>query len=382
MKPFALFLIALVIHPVFLSAQAPSFIRLQEMEGRTWLVDSSGRPFFAHGVTHVAYGHNNEDITTIGRLCKELGFNAYGYGCPEQFKSDLPYVDDINGIVKMAIYQGTAFSYIDIFDPAEQERIENLVRWVCLKNKDNPNLIGYFWTDMPAWSLNNRSGTNWVEFIRSLPDGSSGKQEYDEFLKTWKGTDTTKRDLAFLKIIAREYFRVCGEANRKYDPHHLIFGDRFDLSGNIVPEVLEEATAWVDAIAVQPPFAPGFPKKDYEQVHRLTGKPIIISDFAIPFKEEGKKVLGWKVVESPKIAGERYTAYMKEALSTSYIIGSFWCNPVTQLKPRFYPPGFVKQGLYREGLKPRPELHRAIRELNDYLKQKTPKGALRRANEE
>ena len=36
--------------------------------------------------------------------------------------------------------------------------------------------------------------------------------------------------LAFLRLIAREYFRVVGGAQRKHAPGRLIFGERFGLA--------------------------------------------------------------------------------------------------------------------------------------------------------
>ena len=47
--------------------------------------------------------------------------------------------------------------------------------------KDNPNLIGYYWTDTPMWDLeksSRRFGINWVDFIKNLPDQSPGKIKY------------------------------------------------------------------------------------------------------------------------------------------------------------------------------------------------------------
>lgn len=53
------------------------------------------------------------------------------------------------------------------------------------------------------------------------------------------------------------------------------------------------------------------------------------------------------------------------------LIGSFWCNPIDS-KPGFKQSG-IKQGIFDHGLKPRPELNQALRELNQFLDQKTPK---------
>lgn len=352
------------------AADGQSTIRLREIDGRTWLIGPDDCPFFAHGVTHLKSQHG-EDVMAVGQACKELGFNAYGYGCPNELKTNLPYLEG-RQFVPMSLYQTTdgSFGYVDIFDPKMQAKLEQDIRNVCLANRGNPNLIGYCWTDLGAWPLQNSTDTNWVAFIRKLPADSPGHKTYREFLKTWNGEDRGARDLAFLRLIAREYFRVLGETNRKYDPHHLIFGDRFTFQ-TAIPVVIEEMLPYVDAIAIQPRFSPGFPRKDFDRVYQLTDKPIIICDFAIRFMDGEKKVRGWQPELSPKIAGERYSEYVRDAMATRYIIGAFWCNPIDS-RPGFKKTG-IKQGLFDRGLTPRPELNRAIRELNQFLIDKTPK---------
>ncbi|MEM6689176.1 MAG: sulfatase-like hydrolase/transferase [Planctomycetota bacterium] len=352
-------------------ATEQSFIKLSEIDGRVWLLDSSGQPFFAHGVTHVGYGHNGEDVHEIANALKELGFNSYGYGCPTFLQNDMPYVQDNNRIAEIATYRGKGAKFFDIFDPREKTRMEQEIERVCLANRNNPNLIGYYWTDLAAWPLKNQTETNWVEFIRGLPKSTPGQEKYQEFLATWNGNDDSQRDLGFLRLIAREYFRICGEANRKFDPDHLIFGDRYMFS-TLVPEVIQESLPYIDAVAIQPFFNPGFPRKQFDRVHKLTGKPIILCDFNVTFKEEGKNVFGWKPVENADVAGPMYRDYIKEAFKTPYIIGSFWCNPVTQVKPSFYPPGYVKVGIFGEGIKTRPGLSNAIVEANQFIAANTP----------
>lgn len=351
--------------------QDQSFIRLQEIDGRTWLIDPSGQPFFAHGVTHMD-GHAGEDVTAMGEACKNLGFNAYGYGCAHELKSDMPYLEGRN-LLPISTYRvnNGSFTYIDIFDPSEQAGLEAQVRRMCMSNRDNPNLIGYCWTDLGAWPLENVSGTNWVEFTRNLPVEAPGHQAYLAFLETWEGGDDAEaRDLAFLRLIAREYFRVVGEANRRYDPNHLIFGDRFVFQ-TYVPEVVEEMLPYVDAIAIQPNFNPGFPKENFDRIHKQTGKPILICDFAIRFQDGDKNIRGWRPEASAKIAGERYAEYIRAAVDTPYIIGAFWCNPIDSV-PNFGTSG-IKQGIFDKGLTPRPELNEQFRELNEYLVEITPK---------
>ena len=213
-------------------------------------------------------------MALVAKACKELGFNAYGYGCPPELTKDMPYVVGRN-YISTSTYMRGKVRFVDIFDPRVQKKLSGQVKQRCLENRDNPNLIGYYWTDLSAWPLKNSTGKNWVDFIRDLPADAPGQKVYAEFLKTWKGDgsrdDAKTRDLAFLRIIAREYFRVMGEANRKHDSEHLIFGDRFAFN-TIVPEVLEEMLPWVDAIAIQPPFNPGFPEAKYKADSRTNQK--------------------------------------------------------------------------------------------------------------
>ena len=335
-------LVPLMAHPAVgtRGAQPAASIRLQSIDGRTWLVDPSGKPFFAHGVTHLNARHG-EDVRAIAKACRELGFNAYGYGCPEPLKSDLPYLEG-RQFVPMSTYSvsGGRFGYVDIFDPAVQAALRDGVKRMCFMNRKNPNLIGYCWTDLGAWPLTNTTRRNWVGFIRSLPADTPGRKAWEAFLKDWQGDDIKKRDLAFLTRIAREYFRVLGEANRRFDPDHLVFGDRFAFN-TVVPEVLKEMLPWVDAIAIQPPYNPGFPKAKFDEIHQLTGKPILLCDFAIRFKDGDKDIRGWKPQETPGLAGRRYAEYVRAAAATPYILGSFWCNPIDSA------PGFNKTGSSR-----------------------------------
>ena len=351
--------------------EVPENIALAEIEGRHWLLDQSGKPFFAHGITHLNTNRANIDFEEIAEACKELGFNSWGYGCPDALRSKMPYIESWNHLVPISTYRGkNGVKFVDVFDPKEQEKLDAGVQANCRRSRANRNVIGYCWTDLGAWPLENPSGRNWVDFIRSLPGDAPGQMAYRTFIESWKGNDEKERDLAFLKLIAREYFRVVGGAQRKYDPEHLVFGDRFAFN-TLVPEVLEEMLPWVDAIAIQPPFWAPFPKARLDEIHELTGKPIILCDFAIRFKEDGVDIRSWKAEENSVVAGKTYSEYVRAALDTEYVIGVFWCNPVDT--PRGFGNPGVKQGFFGENLSERPGLHEAVRELNAHIDEITPK---------
>lgn len=355
----------------------PRNIALTKIEGRHWLVGPDGKPFFAHGITHVSNNRAKFDFGEISVACKKLGFNAYGYGCPSQLRSDMPYVESWNHLVPISTYRGkTGIKFVDIFDPQQQKKLDAGVRANCFRHRGNPhNVIGYCWTDLAAWPLRNSTGRNWVDFIRGLPEDAHGQKAYRKFLETWEGDDDKARDQAFLRLIAREYFRVVGSAQRKYAPDHLVFGDRFAFN-TFDNDVVSEMLPWVDGIAIQPPFWGPFPKQKLDEIYKLTGKPILLCDFAIRFKDGDKDVRMWKLADDSIAAGKAYTDYVKAAIDTDYIVGIFWCNPVDTPKG-FGKPG-VKQGFFGDGLTERPGLHQAVKELNAYREEVTPAGNSKR----
>jgi hypothetical protein len=346
------------------------FITIKKIEGRSWLIKPDGQPFFAHGITHARNLRTNADLDKFSKACKEIGFNAYGYGCPTPLRSHMPFVESWNHLVPISYYRGkNSVRFIDIFDPKEQSKLESGVKFICQRSRNNPNTIGYCWTDLGSWPLENPAGKNWVDYIRNLPEGTPGQTAYQQFLLTWGGEKGKARDRSFLRLIAREYFRIVGTAQRKFAPNHLVFGERFSFN-TFVPEVFEEMQPYVDAIAIQPPFQSNFPKEKLDEIHKLSGKPILLCDFAVRFLDGDKEINGWKPEENSIAGGKAYARYIEQAFNTGYIIGSFWCNPEDSAR------GFgnegVKQGFFNEGILPRPGLYQSVQGVNKMIKKKTP----------
>ena len=78
--------------------------------------------------------------------------------------------------------------------------------------------MGYYWTDTPMWDLEKsrkRFGTNWVDFIKNLPEESYGKKRYNQFKRDCLLNQYPAKDEDFLGIIAEEYYGLIGPATRK-----------------------------------------------------------------------------------------------------------------------------------------------------------------------
>ncbi len=128
---------------------------------------------------------------------------------------------------------------------------------------------------------------------------------------------------------------------------------------------------YVDGIAIQPPFRGPFPKGKLDEIHKLIGKPILLCDFAIRFRDGDKDIRSWKPEIDSVAAGKAYAKYVRAALDTDYVIGVFWCNPVDT--PRGFDKPGVKQGFFGEDLTERPGLHKAVKEVNQYRDERVPK---------
>ena len=158
-------------------------------------------------------------------------------------------------------------------------------------------------------------------------------------------------DIAFLEIIARQFYSVVGSAQRQHDPRHLVFGDRY-LLGDHPTEVLRAAAKWIDAIAVQPGdlYAPLYPPStrfamdEFRQLHEVTGKPVLICDHAIsyPTHEEPRTIFEQAPNEAEAaLAIERF---LKAAFAEPYLLGYLKCQYIDR------PSGFgrgLRQGLLK-----------------------------------
>jgi len=250
-----------------------------------------------------------------------------------------------------------ASRFEDVFDPAFKVRLRKQVATLCAKTRDNPNCIGYWWSDIPPWPLEGakkKYGKHWVDVIRDLPDTAPGKKRYAEFMSAPGPHD----DRAFLRLIARELYSESAAAFKEHDPKRLIFGERYN-GFNTPTEVLEEAARYVDVVSVQP-YEGTFGAEKFDALHKLTGKPILISDWNVSFKTEAHPVTMWPQFPTQAAAAEAYEKYLRDAFAKPYILGYFKCQYVDQVLPT----GMLKQGLHQADGKTYEEFARRVAEIH------------------
>ncbi len=404
-----------------LRARATGHFRLEETAGRWWLVTPEGHGMVALGVNHLSEMKNpavhaptvsarqfGEDwsrvFAEVGRQCRAWGFNAAGFQTPKEMRATMPYV--ISTSFMSASFWQEPLAYVDVFTPAFAAKAEAGAVAAAAEMKAQPMAMAWTWTDSTSWDIKftrQSRGTDYVSYMRELPAGSPGRERYTAFLRERHGGDLARlnaaygtvfasfaavggagldRDRAavfaddreFLRLIARHYYQTISAAFRREHPTGLLMGDRFHLRDH-PDEVLEEAAKFIDVLGIQPgdhfypsldpltrPDETWFDAAEFDRLHRLTGKPIIIADHQCGFFDQHTpKTGGWFQYATAGEAAASYDRFVRQAFARPYLIGYFRCQYLTVYKDHIKR---YKQGLLRPDGRPFEEYVRSIATTN------------------
>ncbi|MEM9585929.1 MAG: agarase [Planctomycetota bacterium] len=146
----------------------------------------------------------------------------------------------------------------DFFSPGFADWCDHVAREHCAVFADDPKLIGYFYIDCPTWLHVRRDNE-------------------------WKGPLFDERRLASvdgraeLRAMAKQYYKVTHDAIRRYDPNHLILGDRYEANAPLVMDIIEGARGHVDVLSFQDFRSP---IDHLDQWHQQSGMPVLWADGA------------------------------------------------------------------------------------------------------
>lgn len=280
---------------------------MQRRGARWWLIAPDGRPFWSIGLNHVdsatlryaesgdvwrrAYG-NSMEAWLSERVRADLldwGFNTVGWVQDG--------VTGVDGIIRhsrnfaLEEYRWLGLPYCHLLPIAEthwwecetrnpdltgawfEEWCDYVARDQCARFADDPNCVGYFYVDCPTW-VHTVEANRW-----------KGPLFDPKRLETPEG----RRELHDL---ADRYYRVVHEAIRRYDPNHLIFGDRYEARAALPEEVLQAAAPYVDVLSFQH-FGPAEQiAADLRRFAEGTGKPVLLADSAQLVRAEPHRS-GW-----------------------------------------------------------------------------------------
>jgi len=376
---------------LFTGSEKTGQFRVERINGRHILITPEGHGFLCLGINHAntlaldgtlfqqVYGGSWDRARDgILRQMRAWGFNTLGYGAPAELYHDVPHF--VGGFLaplqRTGHYlsspvrgKGNWFKFPDVFDAAWQQQAAAAIRAHCEQFRDDPFLIGFRLHDAPTWDVfKTRAlrGTEWVSEIRRLDPDHAGKQQYVRFLQSRYQNDIHRcatlydadaasfddllrwdfrriplgrppviaDDRAFLGVIAQQYYSVVGRAFRAHAPQRLFFGEMF-LCGDMPDEVLRAARDYIDAVMIQqgdellPLYTPShvFPEEDFERIHRITGKPILIGDHQIGFVDDQHPDIVWGPPGTSEQEAARLTEdYLARLFAKPYVLGYMRCT--------------------------------------------------------
>lgn len=247
------------------STNSGGFFHLEKRGGRWWFITPAGEPFWSVGLNHVdsstlryvenveiwhqKYGNDMEQwLQRVGTDMTDWGFNTLGWN--QEVVVHNEYNNNHSRSFTFEEYQWLGLPYCHMLPFIESHQWETATRlpdvrsksfadWCdyvardqCARMRDDPNLIGYWYTDCPTW-VHHRERAAWKGALFDADD-----------LKT----PTGRRELFDL---VTAYNRVTSEAIRRYDPNHLIFGDRYEANAPLPDEVIQAAAPFVDVLGFQ-----------------------------------------------------------------------------------------------------------------------------------
>lgn len=395
--------------------RATGYVHVERIDGVWWFINADGEKFVSIGVNHIEPhlwlapynkaatlkkygsdmvgpgGHFNTNgdaakkwIDAQVNTTRELGFNTFGKHThpaidPELYQEQIYYIASLD-TAPLAGWQERhgRGPRPDVFSVDFENHVAARVRQVTDLHKDQRNLIGYLYTDVPSWVMGRadqmqRNDTTmiypWINAILPMGESSPGKLRWLEHLKqrypsaeaaarvwgmpvsptygiSWKEmarqmdwsnvTDvaSAKKDmLAFMPIIAEQWYGLHERLIRNHDRNHLILGDKnmvmwyYDF---ILPSVKKH----VDVVCVQAYGPWEKDRKLCDMIHEATGKPIFNGDgcfgLAGPNQQEwGVKGFrtGAKTLED---VAAKYEEMLRGMMSTPYYIGWHHCGYMEQ----------------------------------------------------
>jgi hypothetical protein len=371
--PF-LILIATILSPVAHAQQG--FFRVEQREGIWWLIDPDGKPTLSIGVNHVAWeadkikgtgpvpyreavetiypDRNAWGLMTLARM-RLWGFNTIGaWSDTDLWEHKVPYTV----ILDIATRAGANWQHgkpVDIYDPGFEKAAEEAAAELCAPRREDRALLGYFSDNELRWGRDWRGKESMLEMYLKLPAEAAGHQRAVEFLRErYEGdiaklnrawgvnvkdfasaaplaeNDAFKADVdAFLEQVAARYFDVCAKAIKAADPNHLFLGARF---AGRVPDCVFRAARSLDIVSIN--IYDFDPRPLAEHVAEVTGRPLLIGEFAFRAKDSGlpnTRGAGPRVPDQQARA-KAYRDYVHWLLSLPASVGYHWFEWVDEPK--------------------------------------------------
>lgn len=311
--------------------EATGHFRVEKVNGRWMFITPEGHGYLALGANHIGKhmqgqatelmkrfdGDREKAGAALTQTIRDLGLNAgeaYAPFWPE-LQTQLPWVANVT------YPQGAQNYQFDVFDPAWQQKLRNHIQRECQLIAENPWVIGVAFVDQPEW------GKKRLEYLRELPESAPGKKRLQAHL----AAGGSEND--FLGLMAEEHYTQLKTAVRAAAPNKLFLGERFVLR-KAPDAVLKAVGKHVDVFSTQalilsrhrPPEWQLFQPEGWDHEAKLTGKPILVVDWAQPFSLGAAFDSEHGPIKTEAEAAEDAAKWLTAALAHPGIVGVFRCQ--------------------------------------------------------
>jgi hypothetical protein len=292
----------------------------------------------------------------ISRLAK-WGFNGIGAYSPEKYGEEgrFPYVRMLP-LASMNWAKLDGISIFDIFAPDAAAKIDQAFAQALPAHKDDKMLIGYFidneyeyhkfYKQVPALKASKAAIKR--ELVERLQQEyktigafnsawGTGFQSFDALKEAALPLRTSQawHDMdSFFTYYLDTFYRTVSQLFRKYDPNHLLLGDRWittTFHDQKIRGMLSEAEGkYVDVISINY-YTYKIETDLLDDVHlKSGGKPILMSEFGYGTDEQGLTPLMKNAAFNQFQRGMRYRNYVEGVATIPYVVGAHLFNYVDQ----------------------------------------------------
>jgi hypothetical protein len=314
------------------------YFHTQQIDGQWWLVTPEGNGFFSKGVDNVSYYPEAKsspkppaDTAAWAKMAAgqlhEWNFNTAGaWSARELYMTGIvyaPVIDVAASVQKDVWLKG---GVVDYFGEAFQAAADRVAEAKCTPHAGDPRLLGYFTDNELRWGKDWRSGDSLLESYLKMPESAAGFQKASELLKRrghTAGNLTDDDKSEFLGMVADEYARVTSEAIRRHDPNHLVLGCRF--AGYPGDNAVRAVGKYFDVISYHS-YSANAPVERLEQVAKLSGKPVMITEFSFKAMDSGLPNTkgAAKVVPTQQDRADGFARYVEALAAIPACVGYHW----------------------------------------------------------
>jgi hypothetical protein len=350
------------------NAKASGFFRVEQVNGKWWLVDPDGHLFLSTVVPNMGAGGTEtktdgreqyyaalpppelvppapagaaESPSVAGRGAFRIWnlFRRYGpdwrakaakmelrraeaWGLttvavtrpadmPPPLALKKPYLARFNALSSGG---SSLISYLgmpDIYSAAFARIIDESAAAQCAPRKNDPNLIGYFIGNEPPWPGRE---SELVDMFLAGPQ-SDTQRRIQAFLAQG---DTRERRREFIVAMFGKYLAMVGAVLKKHDPHHMNLGIRF---GGEPPDYLIKTARAFDVYSTN--VYAYEPVAQMKKAYEIAGRPIIIGEFHFGVPADGLGA-GLVQVRDQSERGVGYRYYVEQAAAHPAFVGAGW----------------------------------------------------------